>query len=406
MCEIALVSCRKSRLEQQAQNGSKGAKVALKLLEEPAKFLSTIQIGITLVGIFAGAYGAGVFTASLQPYIEQLEILKPYAGEVSFLLIVSLITYFSLIIGELVPKTIALNNPERITIVVAPLMRVLTLLTYPVVAFLSFSTKLFLKALFIKEKKVPPVTEEELKYMIDTGSRHGIIEKEEGEIMQGVIRFADRKAKDVMTKKSDIKWLNITESKENILNYVYRFSSTKYPVCEGSLERIVGVISITDIVKFANGPGTIDFKQYMVEPVFFPENTSTLQILDNFRRKKIHIGFVVNQQGHTLGLITLHDLVESIIGDLPEWNDESLKVFTRQDGSLLLDGDVSMEEVQKIAAPENLPLGPGHKNLADFTAHQLQGIPKTGASFVFGKYRFEIIDMDRGKIDKVLITRI
>lgn len=401
MCEIALVSSRKGRLEQKAKQGSKGAAIALKLLDEPEKFLSTVQIGITLVGILAGAYGAEQFTKNLQPLIEQITFFKPIAEEVSFALIITIITYFSLIIGELVPKTIALNNPEKLTIKLAPFMRGLAIVTYPLVWFLSRSTKIFLKILFIKENKNPPLTEDELKYIIETGSRDGVIEKEEGDIMQRVITFADRKAKDVMTGKKLIAWLDVNESKEKILDYVIQSESTKYPVCDGSLDKILGVISVLDLIKLFSANSRNNLRDYLTEPVYFPENMSSFKILDDFRKKKIHIGFVVNEHGGTEGLITLHDLVEDIMGDLPEGEKQIIK---RPDGSLLADAAIKIGEIQSTLGLTNMSNG-NCKTLSDFIIYQLQSSPKTGMSFKFGNYRFEIVDMDGSIIDKVLISK-
>jgi len=406
MCEIALVASRKSILENHAINGSRGATTALKLLKEPKKFLSTVQIGITLVGIIAGAYGAEAFTENVQPFFARFEIIQSYSEEISFTSIVIIITYFSLIIGELVPKSIALNNPENITIALSPVMNVLTLIAYPIVLFLSFSTKILLKVLFIKERNDISVTEEELKYMIDTSSRHGVIEKEEGEIMQGVFRFADRKAKEVMTKKSQIKWINIKLSKAEILADVFQSSTTKYPVCDGSLDKVIGVISVTDIIKSSKTDNGIDFRKYMVKPALFAENTSTLKILDAFRKNKIHMGIVVNEQGSAVGLITLHDLIENIIGDLPEWNDDAPKVINRPDGSVLLDADLKMKDVIKIFHIKGLPETYNNMSLAEFAVHQLESTPRTGSSFVFDNHKFEIVDIDGTRIDKVIINKI
>lgn len=405
MCEIALVSSRKSKLEQLAKKGSNGAKIALNLLKEPEKFLSTIQIGITLVGIVAGAYGAEVFTKDLQPFFENIIWLKPYAEEIAFVSIVTAITYFSLIIGELVPKSIALNNPEKITITFAPFMKGLAIFTYPFVAFLSLSTKILLKLLMIKANKEPPVTEEELKYMIETGSQHGIIEKQESEIMYGVFRFGDKKANDIMTRKKDITWLNVNQTLPEILANVFQSSCTKFPVCEDSLDKIVGVVSVKDVLRYLDNKEQFILKEHLFEPIFFPETTPTLKILETFRDKQIHIGFVVNEYGNTVGLVTLHDLVENIIGDLPEIGDEDLiKIISREDGSLLVDGDIEIEELKKTLKLESLPNEKSYATLAGFIIYQLHSIPKTGDNFILGNYKFEVIDMDGHRIDKVLIT--
>lgn len=404
MCEIALVSSRKSKLEQKAKQGTNGAKIALNVLKEPEKFLSTVQIGITLVGIIAGAYGAEAFTKDLQPHIEKIGFISPYAEQVSFVLIVIVITYFSLIIGELVPKSIALNNPESITIIFAPFMRGLSIVTYPFVAFLSLSTKLFLKMLRIKASNEPPVTEEELLYMIETGSQHGIIEKQESEIMHGVFRFGDRKADGVMTRRKDIVWINIAQSKEEIFANIFQSSYTKFPVCEGTLDKIIGVVSIRDILMYSENGKPFELKQHLVEPIFFPKGMSALKILDIFRKKKIHTGFVVDEYGGTEGLITLHDLVENIIGDLPEIGDEDeIKYIKRDDNSFLIDGEFDIEDLKKLLKLDSLPNEKNYVTLAGLIIHQLHSIPKAGDKFTLNDHIFEVMDMDGNRIDKVLV---
>lgn len=407
MCEIALVSSRKSKLEQKAAQGSTGAKTALNLLKEPEKFLSTVQIGITLVGIIAGAYGGEAFTKNLQPYLEQIAWLKPYAEQAAFVSIVIVITYFSLIIGELVPKSIALNNPESITITFAPFMKGLSIITYPFVAFLTLSTKLFLKVLMIKERNEPPVTEDELKYMIKTGSLHGIIEKQESDIMHSVFKFGDSKAYNVMTRKKDITWININQNKEELLANVFQSSYTKFPVCEDSLDKILGVVSLRDILMYTEDEKLSDLRAHLIEPIFFPRDTPALKILATFRKKRIHMGFVVNEYGGTEGLVTLHDLIENIIGDFPEIDDnDKPQIIKREDGSLLIDGELKMGELKNILNIDALPNEKSYVTLAGFIIYQLHAIPKAGDSFVFNNYKFDIMDMDGNRIDKVLITSL
>jgi putative hemolysin len=407
MCEIALVSSRKSKLEQKSGQGSNGAKTALNLLKEPEKFLSTVQIGITLVGIIAGAYGGEAFTKNLQPYLEQIAWLKPYAEQAAFISIVIVITYFSLIIGELVPKSIALNNPEGITITFAPFMRGLSIVTYPFVAFLTLSTKLFLKLLMIKERNEPPVTEDELKYMIKTGSLHGVIEEQESDIMHSVFKFGDRKAENVMTRRRDIIWLNINQTKEEILAHVYQSTYTKFPVCNDSLDKIIGVISARDILMYAGSDKPFDLKTHLIDSIFFPQNTPALKILDTFRKKQIHMGFVVNEYGGTEGLITLHNLIENIIGDFPEIGDNDVaQIISRDDDTLLIDGEIEIEEFKKYLKIDILPNEKDYLTLAGFIINQMHSIPKTGDSVILNNYKIEIVDMDGNRIDKVLVSPI
>lgn len=404
MCEIALVSSRKSKLEHMARQGSHGAKIALRLLDEPEKFLSTIQIGITLVGIIAGAYGGEAFTKDVQPYFENISWLKPYAEEIAFTSIVVAITFFSLIIGELVPKSIALNNPENITVALAPFMKGLALVTYPFVVLLSVSTKLLLKVFRIKGSNEPPITEEELKYLIDTGSQHGIIEKQESEIMYGVFRFGDKKAEDIMTRRKDITWLNANQTLAEIQANVFQSSCTKFPVCEDSLDKILGVVSIIDVLRYLEKKEEFYLRDHLIEPIFFAETTPALKILETFRDKQIHIGFVVDEYGNTAGLVTLHDLVENIIGDLPEIGDEEMvKVVFREDGSILVDGDLEIEELKKVLNIKAFPKEKTYSTLAGLVIHQMHAIPKVGDSFILNNYKFEVVDMDGHRIDKVLI---
>lgn len=407
MCEIALVSSRKSKLEQAARKGSRGATIALDLLKEPEKFLSTIQIGITLVGIIAGAYGGEAFTKDLMPYLEKISWLKEYAEEISFALIIITITYFSLVIGELVPKSIALNNPEAITVICAPFMRILSLITYPFVFFLSISTKLFLKTLMIKENKEPPVTEDELKYMIETGSRHGIIEQQESEIIHGVFQFGDKTAENIMTRRQEIVWINKNQPKDEILANVFQANCTKFPVCDNSIDNIIGVISLRDILTYAKDETPFNLQEHLIEPLFFPDNTQALKILDTFKKTQIHIGFVVNEYGETVGLITLHDLVENIMGELPEIGDEEeIKVIERADGSWLMDGNIDIIQLKNLLKIDKLSNEKNYLTLAGFIIYQLHRIPKAGDNFIFKGYKFEIMDMDGNKVDKVLISKI
>lgn len=403
MCEIALVSSRRARLEQKAKSGSKGASVALKLLAEPEKFLSTVQIGITLVGIIAGAYGAERFTSSLQPYVAKITFLQPYSESVTFTLIIIVVTYFSLIIGELVPKTIALNNPEKITVALAPFMKGLSIITYPFVAFLSVSTKLLLKVLFIKEKKDPPVTEEELKYMIDTGSLHGVIEKRESEIIHRVFKSEDKKVMEIMTARNAILWIDINQKKEQIESQVLQSGVSKFPVCDGALDKLLGIASINSVLKYTSGLET-DLKVSLTSPVFFPESMTALKILDDFRRNKTHIGFVVNEYGNIVGLLTLHDVIENIIGEIPEIADlREDDLVVRADGTYLADGGINIDKLKGMI--EDLTIPNGNTTLSEFIIYQLQKTPKTGSNFRFENYKFEIVDMDGTKIDKVLISK-
>lgn len=402
MCEIALVSSRRSRLAQKARKGKKGAVIALGLLEEPEKFLSTVQVGITLVGIIAGAYGGEQFTPYFLPLVERIEILQPAAEQITFALVVALLTYFTIIVGELVPKTLAFNNPEKITVLMAPAMRVITRIAYPLVALLSVSTKLILKLFFIRQTKSPPITEDELKYLIDTGARHGTIAREEGAMLHSVFRFGDQTARSLMTPVSEVGWLNVTQPKEALLEDVFNLPYTKYPVCDGRVDRIVGVISVTDILRHVSIPD-FDIRKYVTPPVFFTEATPALRILEAFREHKVHIGFVKTASGKLTGMVTLHDLIENIIGELPDSEQsESLTLVWRSDGSLLAPGRFPAREVLAAFSirDESVPA----VTLGEFVTRHAHAPVRAGSLFNACGLRFEVMDMDGERVDKVLVS--
>lgn len=408
MSEIALVSSRRSRLEQKAKKGSRGAKTALELLENPEYFLSTVQVGITLIGIIAGAYGGVALSEDLIPYLEQISWLGDYVDEVAFTLVVAFITYLSLIIGELVPKTIAINNPEKITITLAPIMKVLSIITYPIVAFLSFSTQVMLKLFRIKERKEPPVTESELKYLIDQGSRHGVIEREESEIMKSVFSLGDRKASTIMTLRKDIEWLNANDSKEDNIAKIHGSAHSKFPLCDGSIDSILGTISTKKIFEQNATGKNYKLKDIIEKPLFFPENTPAFRVLDSFRKERIHIGYVVDEYGSTEGVITLHDLIENLVGEMPDIGEvvEPL-VRIRDDGSWLIDGRIVIEDLKEAIEIDELPdeYTGGYATLGGLLVYEMRKIPKEGDKVQIEDYTFEIIDMDGNRIDKVMVKK-
>lgn len=408
MSEIALVSSRRSRLEQKAKGGSKGAKIALQLLENPEYFLSTVQVGITLIGIIAGAYGGVALSKDIIPYLEQISWLKDYAEEVAFALVVAIITYLSLIIGELVPKTIAINNPEKITITLAPAMRVLSIVTYPIVMFLGFSTQFVLKVFKIKEKKEPPITESELKYLIDQGSRHGVIEREESEIMKSVFSLGDRKASTIMTLRKDIEWLNVNDTKEENVLKIHGSPHSKFPLCDGSIDSIIGTISTKKI--FEQNASGVEYKleDIVEKPLFFPENTLAFRVLDRFRKERIHIGYVVDEYGSTEGIITLHDLIENLVGEMPDIGEVvEPMVRHRDDGSWLIDGRIVIDSLKEAIDIDTLPdeYTGGYATLGGLLVYEMRKIPKEGDKVRIEDYVFEIIDMDGNRIDKVLVKK-
>ena len=405
MTEIAIVSSRKARLEERAKRGSKNAKLALKLSLEPEKFLSAIQVGITLVGIVSGVYGGVALTEDLLPYVEQISFLKPIAHETAYFVIVGLITYFSLVIGELVPKTIALNNAENIAILFAPALNILTKIAYPVIQLLSISTKLFIKLFRIKENENPPVTEEELKMLIDQGATFGSIEKKESELLKRIFKFGDRKANAIMTQRNDVVWIDINDSIENIKKTVAEYDYSIYPVCDGSLDDVLGVLLAKDFYKSINILDEI--KPLMKEPLYIVDSFSAYRILEILKEQKNYNAIVINEYGVFQGIITLRDIVENIIGDIPQKGEvEEHPIIKRADGSYLVDGDTLLDDLLEIVSITIPADDENYITLAGFVIHKMNKIPITGDKFTIGNYSFEIVDMDGQRIDKLLITII
>lgn len=405
MAEIALVSSKKVRLEEKANKGSKGAKIALHLLQKPEEFLSTVQIGITLIGIIAGAYGGAAWVNDISPFFEQFNALKEYAVEISYVIVVGIITYLSIIIGELVPKSMAYNNPEGISIALAPMMRVLSIITTPIVKFLSFSTKIVVTILGIKMKKELPVTEEELKMLIDQGSQMGTFEKKETEMLKNIFRFGDRKAYAVMINRQDIVWIDINDPVEKIRETVNSSKYSRLPLCNGSLDQIIGIVKVKDFFQHSEKGNKVNLKDLATQPLFIPENLSAIKILERFRETKIHLAIVVNEYGSTEGMITLHNLIENIFGEMPErYEKYETPIFEREDGSLLIDGSMLIDELKERLKIQFEQHGE-YSTLGGYVMLKLNKIPQVGDKFNSENYKFEVVDMDGKRVDKVLVQK-
>ena len=405
MAEISLVSSRKVRLEERMKKGSKGAKTALLLLKKPEEFLSTVQSGMTLVGIVAGAYGGATIARDLAPFFAQFEAIKELAQEISFLIVVGIITYLSLIIGELAPKTIAYNNPEGIAIALAPVVRILSLITTPVVRFLSFSTKVVLSILGIKQQKDTPITEEELKIFIEQGRQFGVIEEKETEMIKSIFRFGDRDAYSVMINRQDILWINLSDSFEEIRETIYASNYSRLPLCDGSIDNVIGIFKVKDFFRHEKDK-EFNIRNIATQPLFIPENLPATKIIERFRETKIYVAIVINEYGSTEGMITLHDLIENIFGELPEKHEViELPIFEREDGSLLIDGGMMIDEL-KDKLKMNFENSEEYTTLGGYVMFKLDKIPQEGDKFDAENYKFEVVDMDRKRVDKVLVQKI
>lgn len=402
MSEIALVSVRKGRLEAMSNRGDEKAKAALDLAENPEKFLSTAQIGITLISILTGVYSGEKFSKDLKPIVEQIEVLKPYAETISTVIIVVLVTFLSIVFGELIPKRIGMLRAEKIAKAVAFPMNILSKIAYPIVWLLNGITNLIFKLFNIKVSSDSAVTEEEIKAMISEGSEHGTIEEEEKDIIERVFHLGDRSITSLMTHRTDIQWLNFSATVEDVKNKFDDIIFSSYPVCEEIVDNIKGIINVKDLVK---AKATTLLKDLAKPAMFVPENNTAYQLLEKFKATKIHSCFIVNEYGTLEGMITLNDILEAIVGDVPQSGQEEYEIITRQDGTYLVDAQIQFynflshfEKTEWVNEDEH-----DFDTLAGFVLHELEHIPKTGETFDWRGFQFEIIDMDGQRIDKLLV---
>lgn len=409
LSEFAIVTARKVRLAKKANEGSRSAKIALQLANHPQRTLSAIQFFITLVGFIAAAYGSVELSEPLADFYRSIPFTAKYADNLGFITIVGFTTYISLVLGELVPKTIAIQIPERVSLVVAPVMLVLNWLATPVVGLLQLSTKLFLSLLFMKNVKEPPITEEELQMMIEQGSEHGVIEESESQMMKGVFRIGDRKVSSLMTHRNEIVWIDISWSEEDIYKILKSSIHSSFPVCDGDLDKIIGVVFIKDIAVQIADHKKIDLKAVMKQPLFIPETMPALELLEQFKSTRNHTGFIIDEYGVMQGVVTFYDILEAIVGELPLSEHEAdADLIYRKDGSILVDGSKQIDEVfEELSLKDvNESETGNYKTIGGFMMHQLGRIPVTSDYFHFKGYHFEVMDMDGKRVDKVLIQKI
>jgi putative hemolysin len=408
MYEMALVSSSKARLETLAQKGNKKARSILKLLLQPEKILSTIQVGITLVGIISGAFGGIAFSDDLTPVLAQITWLEPYAGSVAVVLVIALITYFSLIFGELVPKSVALASPEKIALALTPFIILLTKLVFPFTWLLSVSTILVKKLLRINPSNERTITEDELKFLLKQSSDQGVIDEQETQMIKDVFRFTDKKADELMTHRKDVAYMLVNYTKEDTLNLIANEHFSRYLLCDGSVEDVVGIVAVKDIISLISSDEPFSLENVSTPPLFIPESMSANRVLEIFRNQKTNFGVVVSEYGGMEGIITLHDLTEAILGELPEEDEEiEFSLVERHDGTILVDGSMNIDDfIDKmgIVVDEDI-LNEGFSTLGGLAMFLLDKVPVEGDTFTFSDYQFEVIDMDNSRVDKLLITK-
>lgn len=406
MSEIALVSSRKSRLEAAAKNGDSSAKAALHLANSPTRFLSTVQIGITLIGLLTGMYSGDNITSDFEKYISTIPFLTPYAHSLAVGTVLVFITYLSLVLGELVPKRIGMANPEAISKFMATPMNLLSKATAPFIALLGFSSDLIIKVLNIKQSE-NSVTEEEIKSLIQEGTSGGVFEEIEQEIVHNVFQLGDRKVTSLMTNRQEIVWLDLEDSVEENKAKIFDARHSIYPVCRGTVDDVVGLVYVKDLIATDIEAQLANLNAVVKDPVYLPESNRAYQALAKFKEQRVYFGIIVDEYGGLLGVLTMHDIMDALVGDISEDIEEASEVIRRDDGSFLIDAQLPFDDfiqyfnlnIQEAERREFV----GFNTLGGFVLYILENIPSTGDKFKWKHFEFEVIDMDRSRIDKLLV---
>ena len=405
MSEIALISSRKSRLETAAKKGSKTAKTALDLANSPNKFLSAVQIGITLIGILTGIYSGDKITEDVELFVSGFATMQPYAHSIAVGIVVVILTFFSLVLGELLPKRIGLNHPESIAKAIAMPMKFVSIVMAPFIWLLTSSTDFLLDILQIKPTADGKVTEEEIKAIIKEGTEVGEVQEIEQDIVERVFHIGDRKVNSLMTHRSSMVYLSLDDTVEEIKSKVLDELHSVYPVCEENLDEVVGVVYLKDL--FANfEKGNFQLKSIAKEPAYFIEHTSAYKALENFKKSKIHYAFVTDEHGVFQGIITLNDILEALVGDASDFDDDEYKLIANEDGSWLVDGQYSLHDFLTYFDMDELTTDYEVTTVSGFIITELGAIPKEGDKLIWNKLEFEAQKMDGVIIDKVLITTL
>lgn len=409
MSEFAIVSARKTRLQQRAEKGDAGAATALALANEPTAFLSTIQIGISLVGILAGAFGGATVAEGVAPFFQEIPALAPYSEVMSITLVVLVITYLTLIFGELVPKRIALTGAENIASAVARPMQFLSVIATPIVFVLGRSTETVLRVMGIRDAPESPVTEEEIKIMLEEGADAGVFAKSELSMVEGVFDLDDRRVASLMTPRPHIIALDLDDPDEENLKKMISSGRSRFPVFEGDLENIVGMVSVKNVLAKMEEGAPHAIRAAMTKPFFVPEGIEVLKLIESFKETGLNIVLVADEYGSVQGLVTLHDVLEAIVGDVRTLGERAeVPVVVREDGSWLIDGSAAVDNIKDVLSVDVFPgeeEGRYH-SIAGLIMYVLERIPTTGDYIELGDLRYEVVDMDGNRVDKILVTRV
>jgi magnesium and cobalt exporter, CNNM family len=406
--EMAVVSSRKPRLQQFANEGSRGAQTALELANHPDRFLATVQIGITLIAILTGAVGERTLTERLSSRLLQVSWLATYSETIAFAIVVMAITYVSLVIGELVPKRLALYNPERIASAMASLMNFFSRLGGPAIALISGSTRVVMGVLRFRPPEAPPVTEEEIKVMMEQGTEAGVFEEAEHDIVKSIFKLGDRGVSALMRPRRDVVWLDLddpfVENQKKLASSLY----SRFPVGQGSLDNVLGIVQTKDLLTRCLAGAKLERKENLRPPLFVPEALPALRLLEMFKKSRTHLALVVDEYGGVEGLVTLNDILEDLVGDVASVDmPEERQVYQRPDGSWLIDGKLQIDDLKEVLKLSKLPdeESGSYQTLGGLVMLQVGRVPVTGDTFETEGYKFEVVDMDGKRVDKVLVTK-
>jgi putative hemolysin len=405
MSEIALISARKNRLETAAKKGQKNAQIALDLANSPNKFLSTVQIGITLIGILTGIYSGDKITHDVQEFVAGFAMLKPFAPTLSVGIVVVVLTYFSLVLGELLPKRIGLNHPEAIAKAVALPMKIVSIITAPFIWLLMSSTDFLLNVLQIKPTADGKVTEEEIKAIIKEGTEGGEVQEIEQDIVERVFHIGDRKINSLMTHRKSVMMLPLHSNKEQVKEFMLKELHSIYPVYEENHDDIVGVVNLKNIFAHFESP-SFNLPEIMTDAPFMMEQTTAYKALEQFKKSGIHYALVSDEYGVFQGIITLNDILEALVGDASDFYKDDFKLIEREDGSWLVDGHYSLHDFLTYFELDELINDYEVTTVSGLIMTELSRIPKEGEKLIWQKFELEVIDMDGVKIDKVMVKAL
>ncbi|ASQ04034.1 HlyC/CorC family transporter [Sinorhizobium meliloti WSM1022] len=406
LSEMAIVSASKPLLRQMVKQGNRRAEAALKLAEDPGKFLSTVQVGITLVGILAGAYGGATIAAKIAPFLNDIGWISPYGDTIAVALVVTLITFLSVVIGELIPKQLALRNPEGLAMFVAGPMALLSRIVAPVVYIFETAASIAMRLMGMRPEDSDRVTEEEVQAIMAEGVESGAIEKSEHEMLRRIIRLGDRNVKSIMTHRTEVSFIDVHDSLETIGQKIRQFGHSRYPVIDGPSGDVIGAVLAKEILNVASA-APFNIRDYVREILTLPETASCLKALEAFKSSSINMAMIVDEYGSTEGIITTADILEAIVGVIPSNYDNSEHALIRQrdDGSYLVDGRTPIDEIHLQIGIDGIDADGDFETIAGFLVQQLRKTPEEGDTAEAHGYRFEVIDMDGRRIDKILVSR-